>query len=97
MSDALAANPVGDRVLVKKIEDEQKPQGGLIMPDSSQNKFVQGEVIATGEGVKIRLDSRVLFDKSVGQEIRVFGRDYLIMHEKDIAVEIVDATTVDGD
>jgi len=86
--------PLHDRVLVRRIDAEQKTAGGIIIPDSAQEKPSQGEIVATGTGAKtedgtiIALDVKagdtVLFGKWSGTEIKIDGEDLLIMKESDI-------------
>ncbi len=86
--------PLQDRVIVKRIESEQKTAGGIISPDTAQEKPQEGEVIAVGPGGRddngkiIQLDvkkgDRVLFGKWSGTEVKVEGQDLLIMKESDI-------------
>jgi chaperonin GroES len=86
--------PLQDRVIVKRIESEQKTAGGIIIPDTAQEKPQEGEVIAVGPGGRddngkiIQLDvkkgDRVLFGKWSGTEVKVEGQDLLIMKESDI-------------
>ncbi|MCE3233002.1 MAG: co-chaperone GroES [Rickettsiaceae bacterium] len=94
----MSIRPLHDRVLVKRIEEEQKTAGGIIIPDSAKEKPTKGEIIAVGSGSRdesgkvIPLDVKkgdiVLFAKWGGTEIKINGEDYLIMKESDImAVE----------
>ena len=86
--------PLNDRVVVKRIEGEEKTKGGIIIPDSAKEKPQEGEVIAVGPGVRddsgklIALDlkagDRVLFGKWSGTEVKIDGLDLLIMKESDI-------------
>ena len=86
--------PLYDRVLVKRIEQEQKTAGGILIPDSAQEKPIQGEVIAVGSGIllengetkalTVTVGNKVLFDKYAGIEIKLDGVEYLIMKESDI-------------
>ena len=86
--------PLQDRVIVKRIESEQKTAGGIIIPDTAQEKPQEGEVIAVGPGGRddngkiIQLDvkkgDRVLFGKWSGTEVKVEGQDLFIMKESDI-------------
>ena len=86
--------PLQDRVIVRRIESEQKTSGGIIIPDSAQEKPQEGEIIAVGSGARdesgkvIKLDvkkgDRVLFGKWSGTEVKIDGVDYLIMKESDI-------------
>lgn len=94
----MSIRPLHDRVLVKRIEEDQKTAGGIIIPDSAKEKPTKGEVVAVGNGVKddsgnvIALDVKkgdiVLFAKWGGTEVKVNGEELLIMKEADIiAVE----------
>lgn len=94
----MAIRPLHDRVLVKRIEEETKTAGGIIIPDSAKEKPTKGKVIAVGKGSRneagqvVPLDVKngdvVLFAKWGGTEIKVDGEDYVIMKESDIiAVE----------
>jgi len=86
--------PLHDRVLVKRIDAEEKTVSGIIIPDTAKEKPMEGEVMAVGSGTRnesgsvIALDvksgDRVLFGKWSGTEIRVDGQDYLVMKESDI-------------
>ncbi len=86
--------PLHDRVLVERMESENKTASGIIIPDTAQEKPVQGKIVATGKGLidesgKVRpLDVKagdiVLFAKWGGTEIKVDGKEYLIMKESDI-------------
>jgi len=86
--------PLHDRVLVRRVEAEEKTAGGIIIPDTAKEKPQEGEVVAAGSGAKAedgkvtRLDvkagDRVLFGKWSGTEVKVNGEDLLIMKESDI-------------
>ncbi len=86
--------PLHDRVLVQALEAEEKTAGGIIIPDTAQEKPMEGKIIATGSGARgedgkvIALDvkkgDRVLYGKWSGTEVKVDGADYLIMKESDI-------------
>ena len=86
--------PLHDRVLVRRIESEEKTAGGLIIPDSAKEKPQEGEVIAVGEGARkdngeliapaVKAGDRVLFGKWSGTEVKLDGKDLLIMKESDI-------------
>ena len=86
--------PLQDRVIVRRIESEQKTSGGIIIPDSAQEKPQEGEIIAVGSGARdesgkvIKLDvkkgDRVLFGKWSGTEVKLDGEDLIIMKESDI-------------
>ena len=86
--------PLHDRVLVRRIEAEAKTLGGLLIPDSAQEKPQEGEIVAVGEGARskagelismsVKAGDRVLFGKWSGSEIRMDGEELIIMHEGDI-------------
>jgi chaperonin GroES len=86
--------PLHDRVLVRRIEGEEKTKGGLIVPDTAKEKPSEGEIIAVGEGARtesgelipmaVKAGDRVLFGKWSGSEVRIEGEDLLIMKESDV-------------
>ena len=86
--------PLHDRVLVRRIESDEKTAGGLIIPDSAKEKPQEGEVIAVGEGARkdsgeliamaVSAGDRILFGKWSGTEVKIDGEDLLIMKESDI-------------
>ena len=86
--------PLHDRVVVKRIEAEEKTLGGIIIPDTAKEKPQEGEVIAVGPGARdengkvaaldVKAGDRVLFGKWSGTEVRIDGQDLLIMKESDI-------------
>jgi chaperonin GroES len=86
--------PLHDRVVVKRIEAEEKTAGGIIIPDTAKEKPQEGEVIAAGSGTKaedgtitpldVKAGDRILFGKWSGTEVRLDGKDLLIMKESDI-------------
>lgn len=90
----MAFRPLHDRVVVRRIEADQKTAGGIIIPDSAQEKPSEGEVIAVGEGnrddagariaLDVKVGDRVLFGKWSGTEVKIAGEDLLIMKESDI-------------
>ena len=93
--------PLHDRVVVKRIDAEQKTAGGIIIPDSAQEKPSQGEIIAVGPGgrdesgkltpIDVKVGDVVLFGKWSGTEVKIDGQDLLIMKESDIMGVITDA------
>jgi chaperonin GroES len=93
--------PLHDRVVVKRIEAEEKSSGGIIIPDTAKEKPQQGEVIAVGPGgrdeagklipIDVKVRDRVLFGKWSGTEVRIDGDEYLIMKESDIMGVLVEA------
>ena len=94
--------PLHDRVVVKRIEGEQKTKGGIIIPDTAQEKPMQGEVIAVGPGARnaereivaldVKAGDRILFGKWSGTEVKLDGDDLLIMKESDIMGVLEDGT-----
>ncbi|MBH0111664.1 co-chaperone GroES [Novosphingobium sp. YJ-S2-02] len=85
--------PLHDRVLVRRVEAEEKTAGGIIIPDSAKEKPAEGEIVAVGNGavvdgkvvaLDVKVGERVLFGKWSGTEVKVDGEDLLIMKESDI-------------
>ena len=86
--------PLHDRVLLKRVEAEEKTPGGIIIPDTAKEKPVEGEVLAVGPGARdeagrmqpldVKVGDRVLFGKWSGTEVRIEGEDRLILKESDI-------------
>ena len=86
--------PLHDRVLVRRVEEEQKSKGGIIIPDTAKEKPMQGEVIAVGPGGRddtgktipmgVEVGQRILFGKWSGTEVKLDGEELLIMKESDI-------------
>ena len=92
--------PLHDRVVVKRIEAEEKSSGGIIIPDTAKEKPSQGEVIAVGPGgrdesgklipIDVKAGDRVLFGKWSGTEVKIDGDEFLIMKESDIMGVLVE-------
>ena len=90
----MAFRPLGDRVLVKRVEEESKTKGGIIIPDTAKEKPQEGEVLSVGPGARddsgkrVELDvkkgDRILFGKWSGTEVKLEGEDLIIMKESDI-------------
>ena len=90
----MAFRPLGDRVLVRRVEEEEKTKGGIIIPDTAKEKPQEGEVLAAGPGTRddsgkvhpldVRVGDRILFGKWSGTEVKLDGEDLLIMKESDI-------------
>ncbi|MTJ79800.1 MAG: co-chaperone GroES [Telmatospirillum sp.] len=90
----MSFRPLHDRVVVKRLEQEEKTAGGIIIPDTAKEKPSQGEVIAVGPGARgedgklvaldVKAGDRVLFGKWSGTEVKIDGQDLLIMKESDI-------------
>jgi chaperonin GroES len=78
----MAFRPLGDRVLVKRVEEEAKTKGGIIIPDTAKEKPQEGEVISVEMDVKA--GDRILFGKWSGTEVKIDGEDLIIMKESDI-------------
>jgi chaperonin GroES len=86
--------PLGDRVLVRRVEEEAKTKGGIIIPDTAKEKPQEGEVIAVGPGARdedgkatpldVKVGDRILFGKWSGTEVKIDGEDLIIMKESDI-------------
>jgi len=86
--------PLHDRVMIKRIEQEEKTAGGIIIPDTAKEKPMEGEVIAVGPGARddngkitapdVKVGDKVLFGKWSGTEVKMDGQDYLIMRESDL-------------
>jgi chaperonin GroES len=90
----MAFKPLHDRVLVRRIEGEDKTKGGLIIPDTAKEKPAEGEIISVGEGARkdsgelikpsVKAGDKILFGKWSGTEVKLDGEDLLIMKESDI-------------
>jgi len=86
--------PLQDRIIVKRIEEEEKSKGGIIIPDTAKEKPQEGKVVAVGKGklnedgklmpLEVKVNDRVLFGKYAGTEIQLDGEEHLIMREDDI-------------
>ncbi len=90
----MAFTPLHDRVLVRRIEGDEKTTGGLIIPDSAKEKPAEGEIVSVGEGARkdsgeliamsVKAGDKVLFGKWSGTEVKIDGEELLIMKESDI-------------
>ncbi len=86
--------PLGDRLLVKRIEEEEKSKGGIIIPDSAKEKPQEGKVVAVGKGkmledgkvgpLEVKDGDRILFGKYAGTDVKIEGEEHLIMREDDV-------------
>ncbi len=86
--------PLQDRIIVKRIEEEEKTKGGIIIPDTAKEKPMEGEVVSVGKGkvaedgklikLDVKAGDKVLFSKYAGTEVKIDDVDYLIMREDDI-------------
>ena len=91
---AMGFRPLHDRVLVRRVEAEEKTAGGIIIPDTAQEKPQEGEVISVGSGARaddgkvtpldVKQGDRILFGKWSGTEVKIAGEDLIIMKESDI-------------
>lgn len=86
--------PLQDRILVKRIEEEEKTSGGIIIPDTAKEKPMEGKVVAVGKGkvledgkvmpVDVKKGDRILFSKYAGTEVKIEGQEHLIIREEDV-------------
>ncbi|ETZ07447.1 10 kDa chaperonin [Holospora obtusa F1] len=86
--------PLGDRILVKRVEAEERTSGGIVIPDTAKEKPIEGTVIAVGPGARdpqgnlialeVKQGDRVLFGKWSGTEVKLSGEDYIVMKESDV-------------
>lgn len=93
-SVSVALKPLGDRVVVRVIEQEEKTRGGIVLPDTAKEKPQEGEVLAVGPGrildngqrvaPEVKVGDRIIFAKYGGTEVEVGGEEYLILRESDI-------------
>ena len=90
----MALQPLGDRLVVKPLEEQEKTKSGLVLPDTAKEKPQEGKVIAVGSGrllddgtvkkLEVRAGDRVLYGKYAGTEVRIHEEDYLILREDDV-------------
>jgi chaperonin GroES len=95
----MKVRPLHDRVIVKRVEEEEKTKGGIIIPDTAKEKPIEGKVVAVGKGkvmengnqqpLEVKKGDKILFGKYAGTEINIEGDEHLIMREDDI-IAIVD-------
>lgn len=91
---SLKVRPLHDRILVRRMQEEDKTAGGIIIPDTAKEKPQRGEIVATGKGrvtedgktlpLEVKVGDRVLFGKYSGTELKLDGHEYLMMREEDI-------------
>jgi chaperonin GroES len=94
MTKAVSFTPLKDRVLVKRLDQEEKSPGGIIIPDTAKEKPMEGEILAIGTGTRddkgvlhpleVKVGDRVMFAKWGGNEIKIDGTEYMILKESDI-------------
>ena len=90
----MKVRPLHDRVIVKRIEEEETTKGGIIIPDTAKEKPIEGKIVAVGSGkigddgkkipLEVKAGDKVLFGKYAGTEIKIDGEEHLIMREDDI-------------
>lgn len=90
----MTIRPLHDRVVVRRMEEERTTAGGIVIPDSATEKPIQGEIIAVGKGkilesgetrpLDVKVGDRVLFGKYSGTEIKLDGKEFLVMREEDL-------------
>ncbi|MBW2093886.1 MAG: co-chaperone GroES [Deltaproteobacteria bacterium] len=90
----MKVRPLHDRVIVKRVEEEETTKGGIIIPDTAKEKPIEGEVVAVGNGkilengkkqpLEVKKGDRILFGKYAGTDIKIDGEEHLIMREDDI-------------
>jgi chaperonin GroES len=90
----MKVRPLHDRLIVKRLEEEEKTQGGIIIPDTAKEKPIEGKVIAVGKGkiqedgtkipMEVKKGDRILFAKYAGTEVKINGEEHLIMKEDDV-------------
>ena len=86
--------PLQDRIIVKRVQEEEKTKGGIIIPDTAKEKPIEGKVVAVGNGkvqedgkvrpLDVKAGDRILFSKYAGTEVKIDGEEHLIMREEDI-------------
>ena len=94
MASKLKIRPLHDRLIVRRLDEEQKTKGGIIIPDSAKEKPQEGEVLAVGNGkildygkkvpLDVKVGDKILFSKYSGNEIKIDGKEYLILREDDV-------------
>lgn len=94
----MQVRPLHDRILVKRLEEEEKTKGGIIIPDTAKEKPSEGRVVAVGDGrikedgtkipMELKMGDRILFSKYAGTEVKIDGEDHLIMREDDVLAVI---------
>jgi len=90
--------PLHDRLIVKRLEEEEKTKGGIIIPDTAKEKPIEGRVISVGEGrikkdgtkipMEVKKGDRILFAKYAGTEVKIDGEEYLMMREDEVLAVI---------
>jgi len=91
---AVRLKPIGDKVIVKRLEAEERTKGGIVLPDTAKEKPQQGRIVAVGDGrrleggkvvgLQVKKNDRVIFSSYAGTEVKVNGEEYVIMSEDEI-------------
>ena len=90
----MSLRPLSDRILVERVEEDEKTKGGIIIPDTAKEKPAEGKIVATGNGrmgedgkllpMDVKVGDRVLFSKFGGTDVKIDGVDYLILRQDDV-------------
>ena len=90
----MRVRPLHDRIIVKRVEEEMKTKGGIIIPDTAKEKPIEGKVVAVGTGkgrkdgtkipMEVKVEDRILFATYAGTEVKIDGEEHLIMKEEDV-------------
>ncbi len=90
----MSLRPLQDRILVERVEEDEKTKGGIIIPDTAKEKPAEGKVVAAGNGrigedgkalpMELKVGDRILFSKYGGTDVKIDGNDYLIMRQDDV-------------
>ncbi len=90
----MSLRPLSDRILVERVEEEEKTKGGIIIPDTAKEKPAEGKIVAVGNGrigedgkaipMDVKVGDRILFSKYGGTEVKIDGSDFLIMRQDDV-------------
>ena len=94
----MSIRPLQDRILIKRVREEEKTKGGIIIPDTAKEKPIEGKVIAVGKGaiqkdgsvrkLEVKVGDTVLFAKYSGSDVKIEGEDHLIIREEDVLAVI---------
>jgi chaperonin GroES len=106
LEEVVSFKPLGDRVVVEHVEQADKTAGGVFLPDTAKEKPQEGKVIAIGSGrtldngskvpMEVKVGDRILYSKYSGSEVKLEGKEYLIISEKDILAILTDAKVAVG-
>jgi len=90
----MSLRPLSDRILIERVEEDEKTKGGIIIPDTAKEKPAEGKIVATGNGrmgedgkllpMDVKVGDRVLFSKYGGTDVKIDGTDYLILRQDDV-------------